>query len=108
MQVRSTWPPFLLTSNLFISLLSFIGESLFDTAVRETREETGVETEPVALLCFRHMHSYRWDTSDLYFTCLLRPLTSEINFDVGEIAACKWMSVSNHNTHQPGTVTIDT
>ena len=75
-------------------ILISTGENLFDTAVRETREETGVDTEPVALLCFRHMHSYRWNCSDLYFACLLRPLTSDINYDNKEIAACKWIDVS--------------
>lgn len=77
-----------------VALSVFSGENLFETAVRETKEETGVDTEPVALLCFRHMHGYRWNCSDFYFTCLLRPLTTELQHDDQEIAACKWMDVS--------------
>ena len=49
----------------------------------------------VSLLCFRHLHQYRWGTSDLYFVCLLKPLHTDIKIDAGEIASCKWMDVSN-------------
>ena len=72
----------------------FQGEDISETAVREVREETGVETEFVSLLCFRHMHALRWGTDDIYFVCLLKPLTSEVNIDQKEIAASKWVDVS--------------
>ncbi len=71
-----------------------IGEEIWETAIRETFEETGVKSEFVSMLCFRHMHGYRWGTDDLYFACLLRPLTTEITINPAEIADAKWMNVS--------------
>ena len=53
----------------------------------------------VSLLCFRHLHQYRWGTSDLYFVCLLKPLHTDIKIDAGEIASCKWMDVSNRTSN---------
>ncbi len=69
------------------------GEDLAQTAIRETVEETGIRTEFVAVLCFRHMRSYRWGTDDLYFACLLRPLNTDITINPTEIADAKWMDV---------------
>ena len=70
-----------------------VGEELWETAIRETFEETGVKTEFVAMLCFRHMHEYRWGTDDIYFVCLLRPLTTDITVNPAEIAEAKWTDV---------------
>ncbi len=72
----------------------YIGEDIWETAIRETYEETGVKSEFVAMLCFRHMHGYRWGIDDLYFACLLRPLNTDINISPSEIADAKWMDVS--------------
>ncbi len=58
------------------------------------REETGIETEFITLLSFRHMHKFRFGTDDIYFICLLKPLTDKVAIDHGEIAACKWIDVS--------------
>ena len=69
------------------------GEELWETAIRETWEETGVRSEFVSMLCFRHMHGYRWGTDDIYFACLLRPLSTDITADPSEIADAKWMDV---------------
>lgn len=73
------------------------GEDIWKTAIRETKEETGVETEFVSLMCFRQMHSYNWGIDDIYFACLLKPLSSEIEINPSEIAAAKWMDVSVTN-----------
>ena len=69
------------------------GEDIWQTAIRETLEETGIQTEFVSLLCFRHMHGYRWGTDDLYFACLLHPLNTDITISPSEIADAKWMDV---------------
>jgi 8-oxo-dGTP pyrophosphatase MutT (NUDIX family) len=69
------------------------GEELWETAIRETWEETGIRSEFVSMLCFRHMHGYRWGTDDIYFACLLRPLTTDITVHPAEIADAKWMDV---------------
>ncbi|MFA6109980.1 MAG: NUDIX domain-containing protein [Candidatus Latescibacterota bacterium] len=72
------------------------GEHLADGVVREVREETGVETEFEALLCFRHWHGYRFGKSDIYFICRLRPLTLAITLQEEEIAECRWMPVEEY------------
>jgi 8-oxo-dGTP pyrophosphatase MutT (NUDIX family) len=70
------------------------GEDLYETAIREVKEETGIDTEFVSVLCFRHMHELKWGIDDLYFICLLRPLNTNIVMDEAEISACKWMKVA--------------
>lgn len=62
--------------------------------MRETLEETGIRTEFVSVLVFRHMHGYNWGIDDLYCTCLLRPLNTDIQANSNEIAAAKWIDVS--------------
>lgn len=81
--------------NLYVD----VGEDLWQTAIRETEEETGVRTKFVAVLTFRHMHEYRWGTSDIYFSCLLRPLNTDIAINPAEIAAATWMDVSEGTKH---------
>ncbi|XP_064618827.1 nucleoside diphosphate-linked moiety X motif 6-like [Lineus longissimus] len=69
------------------------GEEIGDAAIRETFEETGIRCKFVSLLSFRHQHNYRFGTSDLYFICLLEPITEEINMCAMEIADCKWIDI---------------
>lgn len=69
------------------------GEHLADAVVREVLEETGVETEFQAVVCFRHWHGYRYGKSDIYFVCRLSPLTKEITMQTQEIQECIWMPV---------------
>jgi len=68
-------------------------ENLAEAVVREVLEETGVQTRFDSLVCFRHMHSYRYGKSDIYFVCRLRPLTEDITMQAEEIEDCQWMSV---------------
>lgn len=70
------------------------GEHLADAVIREVLEETGVETEFDALVCFRHWHGYRYGKSDIYFVCRLRPLSREITMQEEEIEECIWMPVA--------------
>ena len=46
------------------------------------------------------MRTIRWHTDDLYFICLLRPLTTDVKIDTGEIAAWKWIDVSNFHAEK--------
>ena len=71
----------------------FLGEDFWNTAMRETLEETGIKTEFVSVLAFRHSHEYTWGIDDLYFVCLLRPLNTDIHANSTEIAAAKWIDV---------------
>ncbi|XP_074641025.1 uncharacterized protein LOC141898812 [Tubulanus polymorphus] len=67
------------------------GEDLGETAIREVKEETGIDCEFVSLLSLRQQHDYRYGCSDTYYVCLLRPLTSDIMKCELEIADCRWM-----------------
>ncbi|TKW40687.1 hypothetical protein SEVIR_1G262100v4 [Setaria viridis] len=66
-------------------------EEIFTGAVREVKEETGIDTEFVDLIAFRHAHNVAFQKSDLFFICVLRPLSNDIRIDETEIQAAKWM-----------------
>jgi 8-oxo-dGTP pyrophosphatase MutT (NUDIX family) len=66
-------------------------EDLHKAAIREVFEETGIKTEFVGILSARQSHVARFGKSDLYVTCLLKPLTNQITIQEEEIEAAKWM-----------------
>ncbi|XP_011078433.1 nudix hydrolase 8 [Sesamum indicum] len=68
-------------------------EELFSGAVREVKEETGIDTTFVELVAFRHVHQVAFEKSDLLFVCMLKPLSFEIKIDVKEIQDAKWITV---------------
>lgn len=76
--------------------LANLGEDFGETAVRETREETGVESTFASMLAFRHQHGMTWGRSDIYLLCRLRPLTHEIVIDPREIAEARWMDAAEY------------
>ncbi|XP_020230668.2 nudix hydrolase 2 isoform X1 [Cajanus cajan] len=67
------------------------GEDICVAAVREVKEETGVDSEFVEVLAFRQSHMSFFEKSDLFFVCLLRPLSSDIQIQELEIEAAQWM-----------------
>ena len=67
-------------------------ESLVQAAMREVREETGVESALVGVVSMRHLHGVRFGQSDLYVVVKLRATTEEIKMDAHELAAAKWMT----------------
>ncbi|KAL0737318.1 hypothetical protein Bca4012_013528 [Brassica carinata] len=71
----------------------FINESeeIFSGAVREVKEETGVDTDFLEVIAFRHAHNVAFEKSDLFFICMLKPLSYKIIIDNLEIKAAKWM-----------------
>jgi len=83
--------------------LADLGEQLNAAATREVLEETGIETEFVSVLGFRHTHGMQYNRSDLYFVCRLKPTSETYNdetgewdipdpiADPGEIAAAAWV-----------------
>lgn len=75
------------------------GEHLVEGVVREVLEETGVQTQFDALVCFRHWHGYRYGKSDIYFVCRLHPLSAEISMQEEEIEHCLWMPVEEYLAH---------
>jgi 8-oxo-dGTP pyrophosphatase MutT (NUDIX family) len=72
------------------------GEHLADCVVREILEETGIETEFDALVCFRHWHGYRYGKSDIYFVCRLHPKSHDVTMQLEEIEECLWMPVQEY------------
>ncbi|KAG5027387.1 hypothetical protein JHK86_023301 [Glycine max] len=68
------------------------GEEIFEAAIREVKEETGIDTEFVELLAFsRHTHNSFFGKSGLSFICMLRPLSFDIKKQELEIEAAQWM-----------------
>ncbi|CAA0825419.1 Nudix hydrolase 8 [Striga hermonthica] len=75
-------------------------EEIYNGAVREVKEETGIDTEFVEVVAFRHAQNVSFEKSDMFFVCMLRPLTTEIMVDNVEIRAAKWMPL-NEFANQP-------
>ncbi|XP_019096029.1 PREDICTED: nudix hydrolase 2-like isoform X2 [Camelina sativa] len=76
------------------------GEDIHDGSVREVKEGTGVDTEFVQILAFRQTHKAFLEKSDLFFVCMLKPLSLEINAQESEIEAAQWMPWEEY-TKQP-------
>lgn len=67
------------------------GEDIFEAAIREVKEETGVDTEFSEILAFGQSHKTFFDKSDLLFLCMMRPLSFDIQKQELEIEAAQWM-----------------
>ncbi|KAJ0044837.1 hypothetical protein Pint_06181 [Pistacia integerrima] len=68
------------------------GEDIWTAAIREVKEETGVDTEFVEVFAFRQSHRAFFRKSDLMFVCMLRPCSSDIQKQDSEIEAARWMA----------------
>ncbi|PIA28692.1 hypothetical protein AQUCO_06700014v1 [Aquilegia coerulea] len=69
-------------------------EEIFTGVVREVKEETGIDTEFVEVVAFRHALRVAFEKSDLLFICMLRPLSTQIKVDDLEIKDAKWMPLT--------------
>ncbi|KAJ6814341.1 nudix hydrolase 10-like isoform X1 [Iris pallida] len=69
------------------------GEDIFAGAIREVKEETGIDTEFLEVLAFRQSHMSFFEKSDLFFVCMLRPLSFDILKQESEIEAAQWMPI---------------
>ncbi|OWM62817.1 hypothetical protein CDL15_Pgr020111 [Punica granatum] len=73
------------------------GEDIHLAAIREVKEETGVETEFVEILAFRQTHNAFFTKSDLFFVCMLKPRSSYIQKQNLEIDAAQWMPIEEYS-----------
>ncbi|KAG6486859.1 nudix hydrolase 2-like [Zingiber officinale] len=71
-------------------------EDIHVGAIREVKEETGIDTEFVEVLAFRQTHKSFFEKSDFFFLCLLRPLSFDIHIQELEIEAAKWMPIEEY------------
>ncbi|EOY12022.1 NUDIX hydrolase domain - like 10 [Theobroma cacao] len=78
------------------------GEDIFTAAVREVKEETGVDTEFVEVLGFRQSHKTFFGKSDLLFLCMMRPLSFDIETQELEIEAAQWMPFEEYAAQPSG------
>ncbi|XP_055802029.1 nudix hydrolase 2-like [Solanum dulcamara] len=76
------------------------GESIFEGAIRELKEETGIDTEFVEVLAFRQIPKSFFNKSDLFFLCMMRPLSFHIQKQDLEIEAAQWMAFEEY-ANQP-------
>ena len=69
------------------------GEYLSEAVEREVREETGVEARFKGILTLREKRVYNFGRNDIYFVCLLEPVSRDIKMCEVEVAHCKWIDV---------------
>ncbi|TKY47882.1 Nudix hydrolase 2 [Spatholobus suberectus] len=72
------------------------GEDICTAAVREVKEETGIETEFVEVLAFKERHKSFFRKSELFFVCMLQPRSFKIQRQVSEIEAAQWMAIEDY------------
>ncbi|CAH1439879.1 unnamed protein product [Lactuca virosa] len=72
------------------------GEDICDAAVREVKEETGIDTKFLEVLAFRQSHKSFFDKSDLFFMCVLQPLSFNIQIQESEIESAQWMGFEEY------------
>ncbi|KAK2640162.1 hypothetical protein Ddye_027957 [Dipteronia dyeriana] len=71
------------------------GEDISKAAMREVKEETGIDTEFLEILSFRQSHNSFFGKSGLFFLCMLRPLSFDIQKQEQEIEAAQEVSKTN-------------
>ncbi|XP_021740713.1 nudix hydrolase 10-like [Chenopodium quinoa] len=69
------------------------GEDICAAAVREVKEETGIDAEFIEVVAFRQTHKAFFEKSDFFFLCFLRPLSFNIQRQELEIEAAQWMAL---------------
>lgn len=64
---------------------------MYEAALREVREETGLICELKDLLLVRDMSKGAFSRPDIYFLFILKPLSKEIKMCENELAGFKWV-----------------
>lgn len=77
----------------------FSGEDIKDAAVREVKEETGIDAVFESMVTLRHTHAMTFGNSDIYVVVKLKATSDTITKSDMEIKACKWMDVDEFLNH---------
>ncbi|KAL5193824.1 Nudix hydrolase 2 [Glycine soja] len=72
------------------------GEDICTAAVREVKEETGIDTKFVEVIAFKERHKSFFRKSELFFICMLQPHSFKIQRQVSEIEAAQWMAIEDY------------
>ncbi|XP_049868923.1 uncharacterized protein LOC126368807 [Pectinophora gossypiella] len=75
------------------------GEDIKDAAVREVKEETGVDAVYESMVTLRHTHNMMFGNSDIYVVVTLRATSDAITMSEDEIKACQWMDLEEFLNH---------
>ncbi|XP_053951281.1 uncharacterized protein LOC128858802 [Anastrepha ludens] len=75
------------------------GEEIVDAAIREVKEETGIDCEFRTVISIRHSHSGNFGCSDMYIVVALKPLNLDLCKCEREIAKVQWMPVEEYLQH---------
>ncbi|CAH0701239.1 unnamed protein product [Spodoptera exigua] len=75
------------------------GEDIKDAAIREVKEETGIDATFESMVTLRHTHNTMFGNSDIYVIVLLKATSEIITKADNEIKACKWMPIEEYMNH---------
>ncbi|XP_050346217.1 uncharacterized protein LOC126770734 [Nymphalis io] len=75
------------------------GEDIVKAAQREVKEETGVDSEFLSLITFRHTHNMMFGNSDIYILLMMTALSEKITLSLREVKDCKWMNIEEYTNH---------
>ncbi|XP_011193354.1 uncharacterized protein LOC105219115 isoform X2 [Zeugodacus cucurbitae] len=75
------------------------GEEIVTAAIREVKEETGIDCEFRTVISIRHSHGGNFGSSDMYVVVALKPLNHEVRKCEREIARAQWMPVTEYLQH---------
>ena len=74
-----------------------MGENIGHSAMRKTKEETGIDTEFVGIISFCESHDTSMDgASNYFFACLMRPKSFEIKAQESEVSEVIWMPLEEY------------